>query len=363
MASATIKLKKDNKASLKTVKKWEKEFNCLFEYELTGNDVTRLRCKTCKRWESRINKSKGFQLTWIRPGTQSIKKDGVKVHCNSAQHKEASRLEERSRMGALPYLERVVKESPIGRGVRKMCDKDRESLRVKFNWAYHVAKNELPFNEYPDLLKTYSKITYGKIDSIGKGYATDRAGALFIDVVGDYMKAGLTEELKHVRFFSVLSDGSTDSANIEEELVYFLYLAGGVPKVTFLSIEDAKNVDANGLLECITTAFSRFNIDEISKHILGLNVDGASVNTGIHGGLGVLIKEQAPWLQVIHCFNHRLELAIKDAFKNTAFAKIDEMLSELYKLYQYSSKRLRELKRFAEAWDETVPKPTKSTGT
>ena len=124
-----------------------------------------------------------------------------------------------------------------------------------------------------------------------------------------------------------------------------------------------KNVDAKGLLECITTAFSRFNINAVYKHILGLNVNGASLNTGIHGGLGVLIKELAPWLKLIHCFNHHLELVIKDAFKNTAFAKIDEMLSELYKLYQYSSKRLTELKRFAEAWDETVPKPTKSTGT
>ena len=177
------------------------------------------------------------------------------------------------------------------------------------------------------------------------------------------MKAGLTEEFKKVRFFSVLSDGSTDSTNIEEELIYFLYLSRGVPKVTFLSIEDPKNVDANGLLECITTAFSRFDVNDVSKHILGLNVDGAAVNTGIHGGLGVLIKENSPWVQVIHCFNHRLEFAIKDAFKNTAFTKIDEMLNELYKLYQYSSKRLRELKRFAETWEETVPKPTKATGT
>ena len=155
MASTVSKINKDNKASIKTVKKWEKEFNCSFDYDLTGNNVTRLRCKACSRWETRINKSKGFQVTWIRPGSQSIKKDGVKVHCNSGQHKEAIRLEERSKMGALPYMERVVKESPIGRGVRKMCDKDRDSLRVKFNWAYHVAKKELPFTEYPDLLQTY----------------------------------------------------------------------------------------------------------------------------------------------------------------------------------------------------------------
>lgn len=40
-----------------------------------------------------------------------------------------------------------------------MCDKDRVSLCVKFHWTYHVAKNELLFSEYPDLFKTYCKIT------------------------------------------------------------------------------------------------------------------------------------------------------------------------------------------------------------
>ena len=51
-----------------------------------------------------------------------------------------------------------------------------------------------------------------------------------------------------------------------------------------------------------------------SKRIMGLNVDGASVNTRVHNGVGVLMQADLPWLQVIHCFNHRLELSIKDAF-------------------------------------------------
>ena len=56
-SSSATTIKKDNKASLKTVQKWEREFKCSFEYDLTGKDVTRLRCKTCKRWEPRIKNS------------------------------------------------------------------------------------------------------------------------------------------------------------------------------------------------------------------------------------------------------------------------------------------------------------------
>lgn len=67
--------------------------------------------------------------------------------------------------------------------------------------------------------------------------------------------------------------------SLMKELVYILYLARGVPKVTFLSIKDAKNSDSNS----ITAAFGRFDID-MSYHILGLSVDGATVNTSINSG-------------------------------------------------------------------------------
>ena len=62
-------------------------------------------------------------------------------------------------------------------------------------------------------------------------------------------------------------------------------------------------------------------------------------------------------------FNHRLELAVKDAFKNDNFNEIDQMLMKFYYLYQKSPKRLQELKRIAEAWEKLVPKPSKSYGT
>ena len=67
-----------------------------------------------------------------------------------------------------------------------------------------------------------------------------------------------------------------------------------------------------------------------------LNVDGASVNTGVHNGVGVLIQADLPCLQVIHCFNHRLEFSIK-AFKNNNF---NEMLMKFYYLLKKSPKPL-----------------------
>ena len=101
----------------------------------------------------------------------------------------------------------------------------------------------------------------------------------------------------------------------------------------------------------------------LSSRLASINVDGAAINTGIHSGLGVKFKETAPWISVIHCFNHRLELAVKDTFNDTFFKDIDTMLVKLYHLYRKSPKRLRELETFGEMYERSIRKPYKLYGT
>lgn len=48
----------------------------------------------------------------------------------------------------------------------------------------------------------------------------------------------------------------------------------------------------------------------------------------------MVIKQKAPWLELVHCFNQRLELALKDASNKSLFGKIDTMLNKLYYLYK-----------------------------
>jgi hypothetical protein len=135
-----------------------------------------------------------------------------------------------------------------------------------------------------------------------------------------------------------------------------LFLSEGTPTLKFLSIESVKSGNAEGIKASIEEDFTRIGLT-------GLNVHGASMNTGIHHRLGALLKQQSPWLQVVHCFNHRVELALKDAFSTTIFSKIDEMLMKLHYLYQKSPKRLRELCDLATAYEGGIPNPIKATGT
>ena len=104
---------------------------------------------------------------------------------------------------------------------------------------------------------------------------------------------------------------------------------------------------------------------DVKKKLVGFCADGASVNMGRTGGVAVRLAREipAPWLVVIHCVSHRIELAVKDTFKGTSADVVIDMLVSIYLLYDKSNKRLRELNMLGEIMQEHVLKPYKANGT
>ena len=230
------------------------------------------------------------------------------------------------------FKEAVSDESPIGRSLRTMSQRDKDQLTTKFNCVYYLLKREWPFNDYPELLKLHQK---NKGPEIGTSYKTDRAAADVSQSIADTFHQELIENLSKARYY--LNDGSSNTSVSEKQLVYVLFLENGFPNIKFVITENEKNVknaNAEGILDCIKESFHRLGIADIYKRIVGLNVDEASVNTGRFTGLGARMKEKTPWLEVIHCFSHRLELALKDAFRQSpAFKSIESLITNLCNLY------------------------------
>ena len=167
----------------------------------------------------------------------------------------------------------------------QMAEKDKEILRACFNTAYYLVKQEQPFSDYPGLLNLQYKNGIKEF----KSNRNDHVTASFTDVVRDAIKESLVKELPNARYYSLLMDRRTDDAVIKEELVYVLFVNnGGYPNVKFLSIECPTHTDAKGLKEAIKLSFSRIGLVNFSSKLHGFNVDGASVNTGIHKGLTVV---------------------------------------------------------------------------
>ena len=313
----------------------------------------------------RINTCKNFSRSFIDPGTENVSKDSVSKHIASDQHKQATRLKLKRELGNENYQEKVVLASPIAKRFVKLSEEDRAGIRVKMNTIYYLLKNERPYSDYPKLLELQQKNNVPELlkKQIRSAYATSEAGAVFGDFIGKFQVEELIKDLAKINYYSILTDGSTDNGVVEQEAIYILFLVDGVPKLRYFSIESVKNGNAQGVYESIKTAFERVGILNFEDRIVGLNADGASVNMGQFSGLGKLIKDKAFWLELVHCFSHRIELALKDAFDTSPFGKIDNMLMKLYYLYQKSPKRYRELKELGEIYEKTIPKPTKANGT
>ena len=119
------------------------------------------------------------------------------------------------------FRARIVDESPIGRGLKKMAEMDKKVMLTRFNTAYYLAKSERPYSDAEDL------ITLHEMNGMSKSskFRNERAIATITDSIGDKLKENILAELKTARYYSLLTDGSTDKGVIEQEALYLLFMS------------------------------------------------------------------------------------------------------------------------------------------
>ena len=126
-------------------------------------------------------------------------------------------------------------------------------------------------------------------------YCSNRAAVEFINCVGKATKEDFLKDILNTRYYSILTDGSTDANILEQEVLYVLFLSSSrVPVLKFLSVDTPQHAHADGLKQCIKDSFQRIGITPLSSRLASMNVDGAAVNTGIHSGLGLSLRKLLP---------------------------------------------------------------------
>ena len=268
-AATTRKLPK-----LKTQKTW-KETNQYLCF-----DREKMWCSVCAEYEDKIRSCKNFNMTFIT-GSTNFQHSAVKAHTISAMHEKAVLLrdEEKAKEKGEEFIKKLTPSAPtpIGeslKNINKLLDKDRDYLKRLFEVSYLIAIKGRPYSDFEDIL-SLEKL-HGVKFSPSEAYEHNNACKTFIEFSSKCIfEKSTKEKITRAHFVSVLCDGSTDSAVVEKECVYVIYVDVDIftPVCSFLSLQDPESQDAIGIKDAITKL-------EALNHMTFLTADGAFVNSG-----------------------------------------------------------------------------------
>ena len=224
------------------------------------------------------------------------------------------------------------------------------------------------------MARTLVRVTQNEKELNGKLLAgkdnSERCREFFL-FLAQAMKEDVKVMLKRANFFSGLSDGSqARKTGAEKELVYVKLVVNGSPVELVLRCQhmaDFFGEDAQAVKNAFDNAFlTTFEVpeDRFENLLVAACTDGASVNMGRLSGACTKMKEERPWMLIIHCSNHQLELAVKDAFTaQKSFTDIDELLIQIYYMFRNSGKAKRLFTAMALTLDVTCVAFVKAGGT
>ena len=319
-------------------------------------------------------------------GCTNYKKSAIEDHGISQPHRCAYNFYLKSK--GIAIAERAHKLSlsitNTVAGITKM-DKNDEERKQKFEVAYWIAKTNSPMTLYHETVKLEK---HHGVD-ISSPYNSDHACGVFIDYVVKDLQQKLYKDIMNTKFISVLCDGSTDKAVIENKVVYALHFSllptvseevdvkTSLLKVNYLKHQHVEGValavtqsyeDIISLRNSIESEFKDIGVTSFEKKLIGFTSDSASVNCGEQNSMKKILHEKSPWLVFIWCMAHRLELALAEAFRNTEFETIDNVLLRIFYMYQKGLKKLREIRELCDIYkeamifDEAGIKPLKASG-
>ena len=249
---------------------------------------------------------------------------------------------------------------PLENAVKNLDEKTLQKMEKLFNSVAYLVVMEKPFTDFPYLIDLENK----NGAQCGENYKNNKAARNFAMEIAATYQDDLKDLLNKAPYFSVMTDSSTDKSDLEKEIVMVRLMMNNYPKIYCMGLIDLKSAKADGILQAIDAAFAMYGFDlTYRRKLVGFGADGASVNLGCRRSVSTLLQEDCPWLVQIHCFAHRLELAVKDAFKNTYMTDVIELLTSLYQFFDNSPKRVRECQELADIMAEHFTKPLKANGT
>ncbi|CAL9685344.1 unnamed protein product [Knipowitschia caucasica] len=304
-------------------------------------------CQICREYTKDKNKTNSFVV-----GTSNFKIEAVKDHEKARSHRESLQIKTAKTV--------PVEDSVAGRSLTSLKTSELEKMQLLFRNAHAIAKKGRPFTDFAWMCEVDRK----KGLKIGETYTNDHQAKEFIHYIAEDERRKMKARLSDGKFISVMSDGSLDSAVMEEEMVYVRSASEGKVKVDFVGVKAVSKPDAAHIAEAVCSIMDSDVSTDWKNKLVAITTDGASVMTGVNNGVVTKLRGDRSSVLGIHCMAHKLELSFSDGIrKNVMVRKVEDLLSGLYTLYHKSGVNRASLKEHFRELHMKALMPTRIGGT
>ena len=113
---------------------------------------------------------------------------------------------------------------------------------IKFNTAYNIAKEELPFTQFKSQIALMKKNGL----NVNPTYANDKACVQFIGVISDNLQGKTGDKIASTPDLSFMIDGDTDVSTKECEIVSARIIENGRPSNILIGHIEVEHAHAEG---------------------------------------------------------------------------------------------------------------------
>lgn len=189
----------------------------------------------------------------------------------------------------------VATSAPIAKKLLTMPKDEQKRMEIEFNIAYFIATEHLSFAKYPCICSLEAR--HGV--NLGTNYRNATSCSDFVRFLSMSKKEELSALLSQANLFSLLMDGSTDAANIDNEIFLVVWcdtdseIGHICTKTSFLTVDQPPQATAEGLMASLEHSLKCLGVEYLDctpcSRLVGIGTYGASANIAA-GGLKGLVK-------------------------------------------------------------------------
>ena len=310
--------------------------------------------------------------TFVSEPLNKFKKglDYLNDHGSKTYHKENTArlngfLETRRNPGAA-----VGNQLDIQR--REEIQKNRTYLRPIIKSVIFCGKQNLPLRGHRDdgqVLETdddgvFRALLRFRIDSgdavLAEGLEQASRNATYtskttqneiIACVGELLQADISRRVREAKWYSIMADETSDTARMEQATVIIRYVdeCGSIHE-DFAGFVHAEDLTGEGMAHLLIDFLGRMGLT--LEYCRGQGYDGAAAMMGRFNGCQAVIRRQQPLAVAIHCFNHRLNLAVCKSCDIPAVRNMFGTMNRICDFILSSPKRVKEMEEFIDVREE-----------